>query len=283
VRDNPFVLHAPLVEEILRIVCYRHGLRGADSEDFASAARLRLLEDDCAILRKFEGRSALKTYLTAVIVHLFQDWRNARWGKWRPSAEAKRAGPLGIRLEQLVVRDGLTLDEAHETLTTNYAMVTSREKIARLAARFPARTGRHMVTDEWLADWPAADAGPEQRLLDRADAQRRTDLSAALAQATRSLAPEDQLILKMRFADGIGVADIARTLRRDQKQLYRRIDRLLADLRRALATAGFTGPEVIAFLRAFTAGFSEAGAETGGLGRPLSEDGRVRPDPPGVS
>ena len=41
-----------------------------------------------------------------------QDWRNARWGKWRPSAEARRQGALATHLERLMRRDGLTFEEA---------------------------------------------------------------------------------------------------------------------------------------------------------------------------
>ncbi len=55
-----------------------------------------------------------------VVQRLFLDHRNRQWGKWRPSAEAKRRGPLAILLERLVVRDGWTFEQAVETLRTNH-------------------------------------------------------------------------------------------------------------------------------------------------------------------
>jgi hypothetical protein len=46
------------------------------------------------------------------------------------------------------------------------------------------------------------------------------------------------MILKMRFDSGFTVAEVARVLKVDQKSLYRRIERLLSDLRACLEAAG---------------------------------------------
>jgi hypothetical protein len=74
------------------------------------------MENDYRAIRAFAGRSSLHTYLLSVIAHYYQDWRNARLGKWRPSTEARRLGPVAVRLETLIGRDGLTLDQACELL-----------------------------------------------------------------------------------------------------------------------------------------------------------------------
>ena len=117
--DDLYHLHRPAIEQAIRAVCRRQRLLPEDAEDFAGVVRLHLIDKDFAVLRRFEGRSSLGTYLLAVITHLGQDWRNARWGKWRPSAEARRHGPVGLQLERLIRRDGFTLDEACETLKTS--------------------------------------------------------------------------------------------------------------------------------------------------------------------
>ena len=54
----------------------------------------------------------------------------------------------------------------------------------------------------------------------------------------RSLSDLDRLILRLRFQDGLAVADIARALHLDQKPLYRRFEELLRRLRAALEAAG---------------------------------------------
>ena len=79
--------------------CVRHRLRGADAEDFASCVKLRLIENDYEILGGSRARSTLKTYLTAVIQRLYLDYQVQRFGKWRPSALARKLGPVCLRLE----------------------------------------------------------------------------------------------------------------------------------------------------------------------------------------
>lgn len=45
------------------------------AEDLESEVRLRLLEDDYAVLRKHRGDSSLVTCLTVVIANMFRDYR----------------------------------------------------------------------------------------------------------------------------------------------------------------------------------------------------------------
>src|ERR1051325_10087486 len=111
-REQLFVSELTLIERVIGWVCARRGLRGAEAEDFASTVKLRLIENDYEVLGRFEGRSSLKTYVTAVINRLYIDYQNQRFGKWRPSAQDRRLGPLALRLECLLYRDGLKLEAA---------------------------------------------------------------------------------------------------------------------------------------------------------------------------
>ena len=98
-----------LVERLVRFTARRHHLSFTDAEEFASIVRLKLVENDFAILRKFEGRSLLSTYLTVVIERLCHDFSIARWGKWRPSAAARRQGDVAMLLERSAVGNRLGL------------------------------------------------------------------------------------------------------------------------------------------------------------------------------
>ena len=83
-----YLANRELIDDAITAVCRRRRLPPDEADDFGSEARLHLIKDDYAVLRAFQERSSLRTYLFAVLSHLFLDWRNARWGKWRPSAEA---------------------------------------------------------------------------------------------------------------------------------------------------------------------------------------------------
>lgn len=240
-HDSPealFLAHRPVVEEVIRFACHRRGLRGEDAEDFAGHVRLKLVESNYDILRKFRGRSSLKTYLTVVIQRLALDYQAARWGKWRPSAMAKRGGPEAVRLEQLMVRDGLPAAEALAIVHREAGPDLDVTGLQRLAGRFPLRVRRHYVGEE-LLETLAADSPDAEALLVAAEAQARfSRVAARLRELVTGLDPRDRLVLQMRFEQDLSVAQIARLLDLDQKRLYRTIEQALTSLRGQLAAEG---------------------------------------------
>lgn len=238
--EHLYLANRGLIDLSIAAVCRRHRLSTTDAEDFAGAVRLFLIDDDYAVLRKFQNRSSLRTYLLTVITHRYQDWRNARWGKWRPSAEAKRQGALAVHLERLVVRDGLTLDEACETLRTNFQVMESQRTLEAMAARFPARHGRRFVSDDVLEMEPEPTESADRAVRAREAAAAAEAAATALGKALAALPPQDRLILRMRFEDGFSWAQIARALQLEQKPLYRRVERVLTQLRAWLEASGLT-------------------------------------------
>src|SRR6185369_7423329 len=92
-----FEEHLDAIERAIARVCREVRLVGADAEDFASNVRIALLADDCAILRKFEGRSSMPAFLTIVVRRLFSDQLRAS-GRWYPTAEVQRRGPIAVQL-----------------------------------------------------------------------------------------------------------------------------------------------------------------------------------------
>jgi RNA polymerase sigma factor (sigma-70 family) len=237
-REALFLSQLDLVDGVIAFVCARHHLRAADADDFGSYVKLKFVENDYALLSKFEGRSSLRTFLTVVIQRLFLDYRIAAWGKWRPSADAKRAGTVAVLLEQLIVRDAHSLDEACEMLRSNHNVTATRADLERLAARLPARTRRRFESDETLAALPANDRPLDDVAAGRDRRAAADRIAEVMPSLMARLVPEDRLLLALRFEDGRTVAEIAAILRLDQKALYRRLARLLGELRKGLETAG---------------------------------------------
>lgn len=240
VVNDPYLIHRSAIERTIDGVCRRHRLAAADAEDFASIVRIRLIDNDYAVLRAFQGRSKIETYLGVVILRLLQDWRNARWGKWRPSAEARRLGPLAVQLETLLVRDQRPFDEAVRYLHETVGITEPREVLEQLAARFKVRQKRREVGDTVLQHLPAADGAADEPMARDAAAETARRISAVLVEAINGLDPEDRLVLRLHFEDGRTIADVARSLSLDQKNLYRRLSRIFAELRGALESAGLT-------------------------------------------
>ena len=233
-RERLFLQQLPAIDRIIAIVARRNALSTSDADEFAAWARGRLTDGDYAILRKFGGRSSLPTYLSVVLGNLFRDYRNSIWGRWRPSASALRMGPIGVRLEELMFRDGSPLREAIGIVRSAGAG-ESDIQLARMAARLPNRPLDREVALEAIGD-----AVPDIAPVPLLSADERTRVDAALLDALNELHDEDRVITRMRFWDGVSIADIARLLHLEQKPLYRRIEATQRQLREALTRRGVT-------------------------------------------
>lgn len=245
------------VDRIVASLCRRNGLSGDDADDFASWVRMRLVENDYAILGKFRGESQLSTYLTVVISMLFREYRVREWGRWRPSAAAKGLGVVAIRLEMLVYRDGHTLAQAAQVLRSRDGVTLSDRELAALLAQLkPKRPpGPPEVGADALAAVPAEARADDLVAGDEADRERRR-IEEALRHSLESLSGEDRMMVRMRFWEGMSVADIGRALNLPQKPLYRRLERAFSRLRQELDARGVTIEQVRELLR----GRSEEGA-----------------------
>jgi RNA polymerase sigma factor (sigma-70 family) len=232
--ESLFLEHLTVIDRILGIIARRNALRAIDAEEFAAWARARLTDGDYAILRKFGGRASFTTYLSVVLSNLYRDYRNSVWGRWRPSAAAVRLGPIAIRLEELVSRDGCTVREAVGVLRSAGATATDAE-LTRLAARLPQRRADTSVSVEDVEETLPAPHTPTS-LPD----EERSRVERALLVSIAELPDEDRVITRMRFWDGLSVADIAKTLGLEQKPLYRRIETIQRRLRDSLARNGIT-------------------------------------------
>ncbi len=245
--QTQFLEHYALIQRIVRFVCARHQLSGPEADEFSSHVSVKLIENDYAVLRKFQGRSSLRTYLSVVVERLFLDYRTASWGKWRPSVEARRIGEVGVLLERLLTRDGHSFDEAAEILRTNHRIPLSLAEIEAMAARLSPRTPRRFEGEEVLAKMPVDDAPVDVMLIGKEARGASERVRVALRAAVDRLDPQDRLILAARFIDGWTVPRIARTLQLDpkaQKALYARIETILGTLRSDLEASGLDGESV---------------------------------------
>src|SRR5688572_16665745 len=140
-----------LVERLVRFVCQRGQVVGADVDDFASTVKLALIENDYAVLRAWEERSSLATYLTVIIQRLLADERIRDLGRWRPSSEAKRLGEAGILLELLIRRDERSLAEAIPMVRAIDDTLTAAD-VETMAARIPQRAPRARLVEIKIID-----------------------------------------------------------------------------------------------------------------------------------
>jgi RNA polymerase sigma factor (sigma-70 family) len=248
--ESLFIEHLGAFERIAGALCRRYGMVGDEADDFSSWAKARIIENGYSAIRAFRGESSFTTYLSVVLAMQLREYRVHRWGRWRPSAEARRRGNLAIRLETLVRRDKMRLDEAASTLRSTGETALGDRELAALLAALPERDPlRPMeVGDEPLAF--AADSESADSNLDRAAAAAESEaIRCALSAGLEQLETDERVIVRMRFWEGLSVADIARGLGVEQKPLYRKLERALKTLRGHLVASGVSGESAIALLQ----------------------------------
>jgi RNA polymerase sigma factor (sigma-70 family) len=238
--EEVFLENLPVIQEIVSHCCARR-LSRQEAEDFSQTVMCRLIENEYRIIREFRGRSSLRSYLAVAIRRMLLDYLNHIWGKWHPSAEAKRLGPIAIRLEELLYRDRLSLDEACRILLRENPEI-SRQKIETLAARIPFRFNRRFDNDDVLENTAEGGLGPEERLEAKELGIARRRIWGTLLRCIKALKPEDQVLVWLRVE--LSVAEIARVRRMDQKPLYRRLNKIYERLQKALIQNGIRRQDV---------------------------------------
>ena len=234
--------HLHLIDQLVRTTGRRRHL-SEEQDEFAGFVRVRLLEGDYAVLRKFQHRSSLRTYLAAVIERLSLDFCIARWGRWRPSAVADRLGPVAVLLERLVTRDGHPLEEAIQIIQTSHASAMSPAALHDIWEQLPPRITTSEVGEEAAAGVPSTHSSES----DVEDAERGKDierLERTLGAAFAAVPDQDRVLVALRFDQELSIAEIAKLTGISVPTLHRRLDRTIKDLRRALTDAGFLPRDV---------------------------------------
>jgi len=257
--EQLFLDNLALIEKLAALIARRHHASVEEAEEFGSELKLKLVEGDYAVLRNFHGTSSLKTYLMIVTANAFKDFRDKRWGKWRASAAAKELGPVAIRLEELLDKEGRSFDEACEILRTNHKVSESRRELEEIWKRLPPKTSRRMEGEEKLQELPATGVRPEDRIFEQELRETRERVALALKKALDRLSVEDRLIVKMSIVDNLKIVVIAGLLCMEQKPLYRRREKILRQLRSDLEREGVRWEQVSDLLNRSDLGWGFSG------------------------
>jgi RNA polymerase sigma factor (sigma-70 family) len=220
----------PLIRQLVQRAARRNRLSEPDRQDFESWMWIRLIDNDFHVLRSFQGRSSLATYLRVVVQRSILDFRTARWGKWRPSAHAQRLGPKAVALERLISRDGVPPEVAAAQLSANVASLPPRHVAGRRAFDVPVE----LVTD--LA--APRETSPDEGLLAAERREAAQAVARALTWALAGIPPADRRLLWLRYGTRLTVAQIATRVGENQRSLYRKLTRLHAAIRSRLESAG---------------------------------------------
>lgn len=201
------------------------------------------LSDNCfRRLRSFrpDGPARFRTWLRAVVSNLCLDWRRKQRGRERPFRAVSCLAPLDQEVYHHLFVLGMSRAECLESLAPQFPDLT-RETIANISARLfslltphqrwqlstraqPANrsTGSTASEDDDLASRTATpDPGPDDLV---GELQERQQVQNAL----RRLPPEQRLLLRLRYEQGLTLTEVARlTHQPDPFRANRRIQAAL--------------------------------------------------------
>jgi RNA polymerase sigma factor (sigma-70 family) len=228
---------APARAAVARVAA-RFRLSPADAEDLHGDLWVRLLAKRGDVLRKFRRTARIETYLSTIATNIVIDSQRKTKGKWRPTARARREGAAAIELERLISRDGLPPDQAVARLAAEWPD-QQRASLACLAQSIVPRMRRHEIGSDALIDCASPEPSPYTVVAEIETTQSAASLRRVLSAALAAFCQTDRDLMVWRYVDRRTVADVAATLRIDQKVLYRRFDRLGKRLRTHLEAGGF--------------------------------------------
>jgi len=238
-----FLAHLDVLERVIAFTCRRAFFEAADAEDFSSFVKLKLIENDYAALRKFEQRCSFAAYISVVVQRLLLDYRVHLWGKWHASAEAKRLGEMAIAVESMLIRDRMTMAEALPALRYKWPELTE-ENLDEILVRLPRRSLRPSMVDLDTARGVASGSTVNETSFENTRVERARTIAVIVRETMQSYSDDDRLLVRLHFEAGASIAEISRMLAVDQKPLYRRLQRLLRDLRVRLRKQGVYADDV---------------------------------------
>ena len=215
-----------------------------------------LSDDRFRRLRSFrpEGSARFQTWLTAVVSNLCHDWRRRQRGRVRPVRSVSCLPELDQHVYHCIFVGGMSRAECAALLAPRFPAlteVTVAEISARLfglltpqqrwhlGARSHApgrfRHGGAPDDDEPAGQVASAEPGPDD-LVEELDEQRR------LREALLQLPAEQRFLLRLRYEQGLTLAEVARLTRQpDPFRANRRIQAALDALGRLMG-ARRSGP-----------------------------------------
>jgi RNA polymerase sigma factor (sigma-70 family) len=270
--ERLLIENVDLLKRVVRAACAHRQILGADADDVLGEVTLHLIRNDFHALRIWQGRAKLSTYLTVVAYRVIEDLQRQRpSGRWRPSEQAKRLGPVAIEIEALHYRDHRSWEETLREVTVVRGCKLSREEFGSIAQQLPVRVVPRVECDSGL-DLQSDFATPEHEASVKELGQEGDRVAGTLSGLVNALDPEDRLVLYMLYWKGVTVAALARMLGVEQKAMYHRRDRLLHQLRDDLGEAGIEPGTLATALEAlsFSDGFESNPSTLQGNSAPVS-------------
>lgn len=233
----------------LETVCRRRFGDAAEADECYLFILEKCRENDFHRLRAFLGNSSLKTYLYTLFNNLAADFKRAKFGRRRIPKVISALGTWAEEVYRLVCWQRFSYEDAWEITSLNRLYTESFNRfladIEELGKVPCTETPQFFSTEEEAGQNEPADPRPNnnplESLLEKLDRQKRLQAARAIRRHTETLAPDDQLLVRLIYGDNHSIAAAGRLLGLGSVQAQRRLKKILTGFKEALLGEGITG------------------------------------------
>ncbi|OQX19856.1 MAG: hypothetical protein BWK76_03370 [Desulfobulbaceae bacterium A2] len=244
------------------------------AEEAALAVMDKLRANDWQALRAYAGLSSFATFVATLTVRLLEDFARVRYGRVRPPQWIRSLGGIWLELFRLLCLERMPLVEAVEFLlhrrsqfdrpTVENAACAIRREVVDCGKSQGQEVAYDDEMEEHAAPADAGESSGQQRRLEEAERLRIFSVlfealtgteeglaagdMAILSRLRVQVSPEDKLLLKLCFRDGVNGTEAAAMLGYTRFQLHGRLRRLMARIRGEFERAGLS-EELLLLLR----------------------------------
>lgn len=217
----------------------------------------KLHEDDSRRIRAFKGEASFQTFLYSVTNRLVIDFRRTQFGYKVLPKYYWGFDEINRRIFNLFFYQNVTPAWAENSIQAEFRVsseeaerrvdeVGKRVRESRLQIETP-EDKRHVLLGGDVEVLPSDDTrgNPEENIMSREMDQKRDEVLNALRYEVQKLEAEDALIIKLYFERALTAREITGAIPGiKEKNVYKRIARVLKNLRGHLREKGITEDDV---------------------------------------
>ncbi len=243
----------------------RAAVRRFGDNSFAEEAALAVMEgleaNDWQRVRGYNGKAAFSSYVMALTARLLEDFARTRFGRVRPPVWVKTMGGIWSKLFVALCLERLKVSEAVEVVFQRQFTAEKKEiedAAYSLLGRIPncgTARGYEVEYDEICHGEPPSGvlrqgekAEENERgrmlkyLLETILGEEEKEISEEVVGKLQSLEiqlqPQEKMLLKLCFQDGLGVAAAGRLLGQTRYQAHGKMRRIMKRIRREFERIG---------------------------------------------
>jgi RNA polymerase sigma factor (sigma-70 family) len=241
------------------------------AEEAALAVMEGLEINDWQRVRGYSGRGSFSSYIMTLTGRLLEDFSRSRFGRVRPPLWVKTMGGIWNKLFIALCLERLKVSEAVEVVFQRQFTAEKKEiedAAYTLLGRIPncgITRGYEVEYDETCHEKTSSGAFQQgdrveedegrrmlkylfQTILDREEKEISEKTAKKLHDLKVHLQPQEKMLLKLCFQDGLGVAAAGRLLGQTRYQAHGRMRRIMSRIRKEFERTGLDR-ELRLFLR----------------------------------